>query len=436
MAAARKAASTPPRPPIPATTKPSKIVVKRWHVPLAIAIVAMLYKQLFASGNPAAPAADAAADAAATASASATATSSPITTSVASAATVSADCADHSSVATSCPTWAGAGECEANPRYMLVYCAASCGCLQPPDDAVVIDADAGQQACTDRDKSGACSVWAAAGECEANPAFMKLKCAASCNSCDWLDYKKRCPMPEDRVAAVAPHTMEETFERALTLADLGPEVLSREPWVISFERFASDEEVAALLSHAEGRFERSTASGGRKDDEFIPLKSDIRTSWTTWCDQPACLEDPLVRRLYERVSNVTRVPPDNFEYMQLLRYYACPHPGHADCQFYKRHHDTIPELTTMQPGPRVYTFFLYLSDVEEGGGTRFDGGFTVQPRKGKALLWPATRSDDPFVSDDRTHHEALPVTKGTKYAANFWLHQYDYVSAHKSGCTT
>ena len=22
-------------------------------------------------------------------------------------------------------------------------------------------------------------------------------------------------------------------------------------------------------------------------------------------------------------------------------------------------------------GPRVYTFFLYLSDVEEGGGTRF-----------------------------------------------------------------
>ena len=36
----------------------------------------------------------------------------------------------------------------------------------------------------------------------------------------------------------------------------------------------------------------------------------------------------------------------------------------------------------------------------------------------------------------RTHHEALPVLKGTKYAANFWLHQYDYISAHNSGCTT
>lgn len=51
----------------------------------------------------------------------------------------------------------------------------------------------------------------------------------------------------------------------------------------------------------------------------------------------------------------------------------------------------------MQPGPRVYTFFLYLSDVEEGGGTKFDGGFTVAPAKGKAVFWPATRADEPFV---------------------------------------
>jgi hypothetical protein len=59
-----------------------------------------------------------------------------------------------------------------------------------------------------------------------------------------------------------------------------------------------------------------------------------------------------------------QVPSENFEYMQLLRYMPCAHVGHPDCQFYLRHHDTIPELTTMQPGPRVYTFFLYLSDVD------------------------------------------------------------------------
>jgi len=76
-----------------------------------------------------------------------------------------------------------------------------------------------------------------------------------------------------------------------------------------------------------------------------------------------------------------------------------------------------------------------VADVEEGGGTKFDGGFTVQPKAGKAVLWPAVLEDQPFLSDSRTHHEALPVTKGVKYAANFWLHQYDYYAAHHMGCT-
>ena len=78
---------------------------------------------------------------------------------------------------------------------------------------------------------------------------------------------------------------------------------------------------------------------------------------------------------------------------------------------------------------------MYLSDVDEGGGTKFDGGFTVMPKAGKAVFWPATLDAEPFTSDDRTHHEALPVEKGVKYAANFWIHQYDYVAAHHMGCT-
>ena len=74
--------------------------------------------------------------------------------------------------------------------------------------------------------------------------------------------------------------------------------------------------------------------------------------------------------------------------------------------------------------------------MEEGGGTKFDGGFTVHPKAGKAVFWPATLESDPFISDGRTHHEALPVTKGIKYAANFWIHQFDYVTPHRNGCTT
>ena len=86
-----------------------------------------------------------------------------------------------------------------------------------------------------------------------------------------------------------------------------------------------------------------------KDDEFIPLTSDIRTSWTTWCDNATCYEDPIVSRVWNRIVDVTQVPRENFEYMQLLRYLPCAHAGDPDCQFYRRHHDTIPELAVGAP---------------------------------------------------------------------------------------
>ena len=46
---------------------------------------------------------------------------------------------------------------------------------------------------------------------------------------------------------------------------------------------------------------------------------------------------------------------------------------------------------------------------------RFDAGFTVEPRKGRAVLWPATLDADPFKKDERTHHEARPLPTAAVY---------------------
>ena len=192
-----------------------------------------------------------------------------------------------------------------------------------------------------------------------------------------------------------------------------------------------------VLAHeeGEGRGAREVRLEHGRARRRRPVARGVEARAAPLRDEEA-LVDARVRAVTDRIAAVTRVPSTHFEPLQFLRYLACDHADADDCQFYRRHHDTIPELAAMQPGPRVYTFFLYLSDVEEGGGTKFDGGFTVQPKAGKALLWPATKAAEPFVSDPRTHHEALPVLRGTKYAANFWLHQFDYVGPHKRGCTT
>ena len=48
---------------------------------------------------------------------------------------------------------------------------------------------------------------------------------------------------------------------------------------------------------------------------------------------------------------------------------------------------------------------------------------TFQPKTGKAILWPSVLAGDPHSKDSRTDHEALPVTAGEKFGANFWIHQ-------------
>ena len=79
----------------------------------------------------------------------------------------------------------------------------------------------------------------------------------------------------------------------------------------------------------------------------------------------------------------TKVPKENYESFQVLKYKIG--------QKYNTHHDASPQQTKLACGTRILTFFLYLSDVEEGGETAFPTlGISVKPKKGKALLWPST----------------------------------------------
>jgi prolyl 4-hydroxylase len=56
--------------------------------------------------------------------------------------------------------------------------------------------------------------------------------------------------------------------------------------------------------------------------------------------------------------------------------------------------------------------------------------------RGKALLWANTEDSDPGSSLElRSRHEAKPVLKGRKYAANAWVHQYNFKIPNLWGCT-
>ena len=84
---------------------------------------------------------------------------------------------------------------------MLLECQRSCGCKAAPAPPPSSEGPA----CVDRDKSGACASWAASRRVrEANPAFMKLKCAASCGSCDMARLQEALPPTDGRALGAAP----------------------------------------------------------------------------------------------------------------------------------------------------------------------------------------------------------------------------------------
>jgi prolyl 4-hydroxylase len=205
------------------------------------------------------------------------------------------------------------------------------------------------------------------------------------------------------------------------------------PWVVTFDGFITDEECERLIQLGyDAGYKRSEDVGANTlfDGSFDSTKSTRRTSENAWCtDKSGCRDDEVVQRIMNRIGNVTGIPSYHSEDFQILKYEVG--------EFYRAHHDYIPHQKTRQCGPRILTFFLYLSDVEGGGGTRFtslDPPLTVQPRKGRALLWSSVMNQDPSNSDQRTRHEALPVEKGTKFAANAWIHLYDYANPQSKGC--
>ena len=104
---------------------------------------------------------------------------------------------------------------------------------------------------------------------------------------------------------------------------------------------------------------------------------------------------------------------------------------------YRRHHDYVPGDFQRAQGVRIMTVFIYLNDMDEdaGGETAFPKlDLKITPKKGKAVLWPNVYMRSADARDPRLDHEALPVKKGTKYAANLWVHQRDFKTPFYNLC--
>jgi hypothetical protein len=278
--------------------------------------------------------------------------------------------------------------------------------------------------CMDEWDSQKCKRHADRGECKTSPGSMIMDCAKTCDACKLQDPGERCKWDTmtSSMSAVQSHEaayleggLDTMFQAIVAdFPEYSPKVLHRDPWVVQLDNFTTPAEGKSLLKATgwPAAFERS----GCVDCESA--SQERRTSTNAWCSDE-CQSLPDTQAVLQKIEKVTGAPQANYEPFQVLQY--------KEGEFYGEHHDCGFWGERYTAGPRILTFFMYLSDSTDGsGGTDFPSlGLTVVPKAGRAIMWPNVRNHNLLQWEPKTNHASLP-TGHLKLAVNTWIHLYNY----------
>lgn len=181
-----------------------------------------------------------------------------------------------------------------------------------------------------------------------------------------------------------------------------------------FNNFVNEEETKHILKLSEPLFSESKLVTGGTDN--------VRKSETAWLSK----DDPVVNSIIQKVCNMTNIPFENAEKMQVVKY----DPN----GFYNAHYDAScddkKECVEFEQngGQRKVTMIIYLNDDFTGGATYFPNlNKTFIPKKYNALLFYSLEKNG-----NKCHplslHAGMPVETGQKYIANVWLREKEYHS--------
>ena len=165
--------------------------------------------------------------------------------------------------------------------------------------------------------------------------------------------------------------------------------------------FANENECNQLINEAE--------NNGFKNSEVDSKTEALTSARTSTTSFLSIQNSPIGNLLSEKVKKII---PYQLEGIQVQKYDIG--------QKYNPHYDTFDDKDgEMQ---RNWTFMIYLSNVEEGGGTYFPNiNLRIFPKKGKAVFWNNLNTDG--CRNIYTLHTGEPIINGTKYIVTYWFHK-------------
>ncbi|GBF92736.1 prolyl 4-hydroxylase-like [Raphidocelis subcapitata] len=219
--------------------------------------------------------------------------------------------------------------------------------------------------------------------------------------------------------------------------------LSWKPRAFLYKNFLTDEECEHIKAKATGQLRKSSVVDNETGEE---RDSEVRTSSGTFFDKGA---DEVIARIERRVAQVTMLPVDNQEGLQVLKY--------VDGQKYEPHYDYFFDAKNQaesEGGQRIVTALMYLATPEEGGETVFPDAAVAGPQEGLSACARVGLANKPYKgdmlvfysltpggeTDPSSLHASCPTLKGEKWSATKWIHvsgfrtSADVMKAKWAGC--
>lgn len=175
------------------------------------------------------------------------------------------------------------------------------------------------------------------------------------------------------------------------------------------EKVLTQQQCQNIITYAQDKLFDSEVIGGKH--------KNIRNSKQCWIPK----NNPLVKQLFEQISNMFNIPIENAEDLQVVRY--------LPNQYYNEHHDSCCDNNDKcldfikKGGQRIMTVLIYLNSDFEDGNTYFKNlNLKVKVPTGDAIVF------FPLAKEiNKCHplalHAGMPVTKGVKWVANLWFRE-------------
>lgn len=294
-----------------------------------------------------------------------------------------------------------------------------------------------------------CSFWASLGQCEENLAFMMKDCPLACNFCHTKVLYDKCHavpkshswMDNSDEEDFAFMWMDKTYNSIKKLAK-NSELISSDkkkdivdpsdPWVLKVEDFITSSDSDELVRLAKTLEWIPSSTLWQKNEAGGDNTLVRRESSSAFCNVDKCKDHDVYQKIRKLILGLMQDVENHHleEPMEFVHYKAM--------QSFGVHHDFNIHDNWKPAGARVLSFFLCLSDVEQGGAIGFPDldWLIVPPQKGQLLVWPNVILEKNL--NTRRHpdmsSEGLPVTSGEKYGIHIWVRLKDYESAKNQGC--